>query len=93
MQLLVLSTNKTQQVTYVCSYHHLAYDTGTSYRWTANYYFPITDSKTSLEWSILHFLDPDRYANSGYVPWYGFYKGQAAIQFTLEYYERFYQRG
>ncbi len=79
MQLLVLSTDKTQQVTYVWTYHRLAYDSGEELGWTANYYFPITDSKTSREWSILHFLDADADRN----------KGQTAIQFTLEYYEYF----
>jgi len=76
MQLLVLSSDKTQQVTYVWTYHRLAYDSGEDYGWTAHYYFPITDSKTSREWSILHFLDADRNK-----------KGQTAIQFTLDYYE------
>jgi len=77
MQLLVLSTDKAQQVTYVWTYHRFAYDSGEDYGWAANYYFPFTDSKTSREWSILHFLDADRN------------KGQTAIQFTLEYYEYF----
>ena len=77
MQLLLLSSDNALQVTYQWIYHRFAYDTGEDFEWTMNYYFPITDSKTSREWSILRFLDPDRN------------KGHAAVQIAFEYYEYF----